>query len=161
MVDKKDRRLLLELLKNGRLSFSDLARRCYMSRQGVFSRVKSLKRKGVIQNFTVNLNNKKIGLNVKAFILVETKPLRDVQNKDFNGLRILPQISQIHNLFGRYSYLIEVIAGDVDELKDIVRKIHDLEIVIRTETMMVYKSEKNKPQDPFMGILNPEKIEKK
>ena len=46
MLGKKDKKLLLELLKNGRLSFSKLGRICKMTRQSVFSRIKTLKNEG-------------------------------------------------------------------------------------------------------------------
>jgi DNA-binding Lrp family transcriptional regulator len=153
MIENKDRKILGELLKNGRISFSDLGRKCHMTRQSVFSRIKSLEHKGIIKNFTVNLNEKKLGLNLKAYVLVESGPFRESKNNPFNSLKSLPQISEIHNLFGRYSFLIEVFVKDIDELKEIVKKIREIEHVRRTETMIVYNTEKYMPQHPIEGIL--------
>ena len=154
MLRNKDKKLLLELLKNGRLSFSKLGRICKMTRQSVFSRIKTLKNKGIIKNFTVNLDEKKLGLNLKAYILVETEPLRINREKAWNLLKALPQISQVHQLFGRYSFLIEVVVRNIDELSEIVRKVHRIEVVRRTETMIVFKTEKYRPQHPLEGVLS-------
>jgi Lrp/AsnC family transcriptional regulator for asnA, asnC and gidA len=154
MLSEKDKKLLRELIKNGRMSFSDLGRSCHMSRQSVFSKIKTLKRKGIIKNFTVNLNEKKLGLNLRAYILVETEPLRLHGEKALNMLRALSQVSQVHHLFGRYSFLIEVVVKDVNELSEIVKKVHGLEVVRRTETMIVFRTEKYRPQHPIEGILS-------
>jgi DNA-binding Lrp family transcriptional regulator len=153
MIENKDKKILGELVKNGRISFSDLGRKCHMTRQSVFSRIKSLEHKGVIKNFTVNLNEKKLGLNLKAYILVETEPLRAFEKDTISSLRNLPQISGIHNLFGRYGFLMEVLVRDIDELKETVHKIHESEFVRRTETMIVCSSEKYVPQHPIEAAL--------
>ena len=154
MLNEKDRKVLKELVKNGRISFADLGRKCHMTRQSVYSRIKSLRNRGIIKNFTVNLDMKKMNLNLHAYVLIEMEPIRHRDNKKLDFVKSLPQITQIHILFGRYGYIIEVMTKDMDELKDIVRKIHDLETVRRTETMIVYKTDKYNPQHPVEGILS-------
>ena len=156
MIDKKDKKILIELLKGGRRSFADLARSCKMTRQSIFSRIKSLKRKGIIKSFTVNLNQQKLGLNLKAYILISADLSDYLKNPDKNpirNLRLLPQVSQIHRLFGRFDFLIEVLVKDIDELSDIVGKIHKLEMVNRTETMIVHNNLKYNIQHPFENAL--------
>jgi len=154
MIDKKDKKILLELLKDGRKSFTDLARSCKMTRQSVFSRVKSLKRKGIIKDFTVELNHQKLDLNLKAYILISANPSKKAREKASEVLITLPQISQIHKLFGRFDFLIEVIVKDINELSNIVGKIHELEVINRTETMIVRKNIKYDIQHPLEYVLS-------
>lgn len=153
MIDKKDKKLLTELLKDGRESFSGLAKSCRMTRQSIFSRVKSLKRRGVIRNFTVNLDHQKIGLNIKAYILISAEPLGKFRDKAMKILMQFPQISQIHILFGRFDFLVEVAVKDIDELSSLLGKIHELEMVNKTETMIVYKNIKYDIQHPIENAL--------
>ena len=156
MIDKKDKKILIELLKDGKKSFADLARSCKMTRQSIFSRVKSLKRKRIIKNFTVNLNHQKIGLNLRAYILISADLSGYLRNPDKNpikNLEVLPQVSQIHRLFGRFDFLIEILVKDVNELSDIIRKIHKLEIITRTETMIVHEKVKHNIQQPIENAL--------
>ena len=153
MIDKKDKKLLTELLKDGRASFSDLAKSCKMTRQSIFSRVKSLKRRGVIRNFTVNLDHQKIGLNIKAYILISAEPLGKFRDKATKILMQLPQISQIHILFGRFDFLVEVAVKNIEELSGLLEKIHELEMVNKTETMIVYKNIKYNIQHPVEKAL--------
>lgn len=153
MIDKKDKKLLVELLKDGRKSFADLARACRMTRQSIFSRVKSLKRKGVIKRFTVVLDQQKLGLNLKAYILLSASPSEEARDRASKILAQFPQISQIHRLFGRFDFLVEVLVKDINELSEIIGKIHRLGVVTKTETMIVYQNIKYDVQHPFEKVL--------
>jgi Lrp/AsnC family transcriptional regulator for asnA, asnC and gidA len=153
MIDKKDKKILVELLKDGRKSFAELARACRMTRQSIFSRIKSLKSKGVIKSFTVILDQQKLGLNLKAYILLSASPSEKARERASTVLTQFPQISQIHRLFGRFDFLIEVLVKDINELSDIIGKIHRLEVVTSTETMIVYKNIKYDVQHPFENVL--------
>ena len=153
MIDKKDKKILIELLKDSRMSFADLARACKMTRQSIFSRIKSLRRKGIIKNFTVNLDQQKLGLNIRAYILISADPLGKFREKATKALMQLPQISQIHILFGRFDFLLEVLIKDMNELSQLLSKIHELEMINKTETMIVYKNVKYDIQHPIENAL--------
>lgn len=154
MIENKDKKILLELLKNGRISYADLARACKMSRQGSFSRIKSLKRNGIIENFTVNLNQHKLGFNLKAYVLIAADPYKEFRVKAVEKLKTFPEISQIHELFGRFDFLVEILVKDINELTKVLSKIHELEMVNRTETMIVYETFKNNIKHPFEAELS-------
>jgi len=154
MIDKKDKKVLVELLRDGRKSFADLARTCRMTRQSIFSRIKSLRHNGIIKNFTVTLDQQKLGLNLKAYILLSARPSEEAREKVSKILSQFPQVSQINRLFGRFDFLIEVLVKDINELSDIIGKIHKLEVVTRTETMIVYKNIKYDVQHPFENVLS-------
>ena len=153
MIDKKDKKILIELLKDGRESFADLARACKMTRQSIFSRIKSLRRKGIIKNFTVNLDQQKLGLNIRAYILISADPLGKFREKATKTLMQLPQISQIHILFGRFDFLVEVLVKDMNELSQLLSKVHELEMINKTETMIVYENIKYDIQHPIENAL--------
>jgi len=154
MIDKKDKKVLVELLRDGRKSFADLARTCRMTRQSIFSRIKSLRHNGIIKNFTVTLDQQKLGLNLKAYILLSARPSEEAREKASKILSQFPQVSQINRLFGRFDFLIEVLVKDINELSDIIGKIYKLEVVTRTETMIVYKNIKYDVQHPFENVLS-------
>jgi len=135
-------------------SFADLAKSCRMTRQSIFSRIKSLKGKGIIKNFTVSLNQQKLGLNLKAYILISADPSEELREKASNILTQFSQFSQIHRLFGRCDFLIEVLVKDIEELSAIIGKLHKLEMIKSTETMIVYKNVKYNIQHPLENVLS-------
>ena len=152
MLDEKDKKVLRELVKDGRISFADLGRKCHMTRQSVFSRIKSLKHRGIIRNFTVNLDKKKLGLNIIAYVLIDTE-LKALKSKEIESLVKLPEVSEIHHIFGRYSIILEVNAKNMNDLSDLIRKIHEYPYIRRTETLIAHTTRKYMPQHPTIGIL--------
>ena len=152
MINEKDKKILRELIQNGRMSFADLGRKCHMTRQSVYSRIKSLQHKGIIRNFTVNLDKKKLGLNIIAYILIDTE-LKTLKSKQIENLIKLPQISEVHHIFGRYSVILEVRAKDMNELSNLIEKIHEFPYIRRTETLIVHVTRKYMPNHPAIGVL--------
>jgi len=153
MMNEKDRKLLLELMKESRMSLSDLARHCGMSRQGVFARIRSLRSQGIIRNFTVNIDPRKLGLAVKAYLLIEAEPVKEFRDEADEIVKKYPQVTQIHHLFGRFDVLLEVVARDTEELTNLVAKIHELKMVRKTETMIVYRTVKSEQEHPIENVL--------
>ena len=153
MINEKDKKILLELLKNGRISFADLGRKVHMTRQSVYSRIKSLQHTGIIRNFTVNLDKKKLGLNIIAYILIDTE-LKALKSKELENLIKLPQITEVHHVFGRCNLILEVRARDINELSGIIKKIHESPYIRKTETLIVHTTRKFKPDHSVEGILS-------
>lgn len=152
-LKEKDKYILLELLKNGRASLSELGRRLRMSRQSVFSRIKSLKNRGIIKNFTVNLDEEKIGLGIRAYILILIEPQKKARKEVNDFLRKCKQISQIHYLFGRFDFLLEVLVRTREELTELLKNIHKFEAIRKTETFIVYDMIKYAHKDPVERVL--------
>ena len=152
MINEKDKKILIELIQNGRISFADLGRKCHMTRQSVYSRIKSLQHRGIIRNFTVNLDKKKLGLNIIAYILMDTE-LKALKSKEIESLVKLPEISEIHHIFGRHSIILEIRARDMNELSDIIKKIHEFPYIRKTETLIVHTTRKFMHNHPAIAVL--------
>ncbi|MDH5346132.1 MAG: Lrp/AsnC family transcriptional regulator, partial [Gammaproteobacteria bacterium] len=100
-MDKYDARILSALQKDGRLSWARLAERINLSASACQRRVEALVEQGVIQNFTVNLNEQALGHHVKAFVAVNI----DRQNTELahefrRKVREHPQVQACHMISG-------------------------------------------------------------
>ena len=82
-IDEIDEKIIHSLNKNGRISYTDLAKDIGLSRVAVQSRINALIDHGVIERFTAVINPEKIGINVSAFFNVEVEPkhLHDLADK--------------------------------------------------------------------------------
>lgn len=82
-IDEIDRRIIQALNKNGRISYTDLAKDIGLSRVAVQARINTLMDNGVIERFTAVINPEKIGINVSAFFNVEVEPkyLHEIADK--------------------------------------------------------------------------------
>lgn len=73
-LDELDRNIISILNKNGRISYTDLAKEIGLSRVAVQARINALMEEGVIERFTAVINPSKIGIDVSAFFNVEVEP---------------------------------------------------------------------------------------
>ena len=152
-LDELDRKLLLDLLMDGRVPYAELGKKYGLSRQAIYNRIQSLKKRGVIKGFTVEVNPRSLGLNLRAYIFIVAEPSREAREESEKLLRKYPQISAIHLLLGRFDVLLDVLVRDIDELKNLLMEIHSLKMVRKTETFIVYQSVKDYPKHPIEGAL--------
>jgi DNA-binding Lrp family transcriptional regulator len=152
-LKKKDKCILKALLENGRLSYSELGRRCGISRQVAFERVKKLSDEGVVKGFSVCLDVDKLGFSFKAYILLIAKPEEKLRNELAEFLSNSKNVRNIQLLFGRFDFFLELLFRDKDELTEFLRAMQSFGAVERTETFIVYQTMKDKPEDVFMGVF--------
>lgn len=114
-MDRYDARILSTLQEDGRISWSQLAIKISLSASACQRRVEALVDKGIIENFTVNLNEKKLGHNVKAFVEVNIDRQNTELAEDFRRrVREHPQVQACHMISGTIDFMLEVVAKDLD-----------------------------------------------
>ena len=114
-MDNYDTRILKALQRDGRISWSRLAGEINLSASACQRRVEALVDRGVIENFTVNLNEMALGHNVKAFVAVNMDRQNPELAEDFRRqVRLHPQVQACHMLSGNIDFMLEVVATDLD-----------------------------------------------
>lgn len=74
-----------------------------------------------------------------GFALLSISPLHE--KSVFEALRNIPQITEIHPLFGDYDILIKMECTDIDQIGELViQKIRSLKGVVDSKTMIGTKS---------------------
>ncbi|MCF2943169.1 Lrp/AsnC family transcriptional regulator [Paenibacillus tarimensis] len=105
-MDQTDRLILTELYNNSRITMKELGERVHLTGQAAASRVMKLEDTGVIEGYTIRVNQSKLGCFVHAFITIITKkhdhqPLRDfIQSKKRHVLNS-------YKISGEGCYLLE------------------------------------------------------
>jgi DNA-binding Lrp family transcriptional regulator len=114
-MDKYDTRILSVLQKDGRISWSRLAERINLSSSACQRRVEALVEHGIIESFTVSLNEVALGHNVKAFVAVNMDRQSPGLAEEFrHRVREHPQVQACHMLSGSIDFMLEVVAKDLD-----------------------------------------------
>lgn len=121
-LDDTDRAILRELQADGRLSNARLSEKLALSETPCWRRLKRLEAEGYIESYQANLDRRKLGFGVVAFVQVtlgnhagET-PLRFEQQ-----VSQLPEVLSCHNVSGDCDYLMQVVAADLDAYGAFVR----------------------------------------
>jgi len=114
-MDRLDAAILSELQNDGRISWSKLAEQINLSASACQRRVEALLDRGVIENFTVNLNEDALGHHVKAFVAVNIDRQNTALAQDFRRrVREHPQVQACHMISGTIDFMLEVVADDLD-----------------------------------------------
>lgn len=114
-MDRYDTRILSTLQEDGRISWSRLAKRINLSASACQRRVEALIERGVIEHFTVNLNEASLGNSVKAFVEVNVDRQNTELAQDFRRKVVEhPQVQACHMVSGTIDFMLEVVASDLD-----------------------------------------------
>ena len=131
ILDEKDHKIIAVLRENSRISIRDLAKKINLRPSTVHQRIKILKKENVIEKFTLKLNNKAIGENFIAFVLVNTK-------KDLDE-RILTNnhVKEVFGITGQYDIIMKLKFKDVEEFNDFIINFRKELSIKETLTMVV------------------------
>ena len=120
-MDEYDARIIEELKRDGRLSWAALAKRISLSASACQRRVESLLERGVIENFTVNLDDRARGYQVRAFVSVNVDRQRNDLAQDFREAVIAhPNVQSCHMISGGIDFMLEVVAADLAAFGDFI-----------------------------------------
>ena len=73
-LDELDQKIIQLLIKNARMSYSDIGQQIGISRVAVKMRVQALEQKGIIEEYTTIINPQKISGAISCYFEIETKP---------------------------------------------------------------------------------------
>jgi len=73
MLDHTDMRIVEELSKNSRITMKELGEKVHLTGQAAASRVAKLEDNGIIEGYTIKVNQVKLGCYIHALINIFTK----------------------------------------------------------------------------------------
>ncbi|MFC0233280.1 Lrp/AsnC family transcriptional regulator [Vagococcus entomophilus] len=117
-MDQIDKEILNCLNENARMSLKKIAERCFVSSPAVSARIHRLEEEKIITSYGIEVDYKKIGFHIKAFISVQIDP----QQKD----SFYPFIDSCQNVLecdcvtGEYAMLLKVVFPSTDELDQFI-----------------------------------------
>jgi Lrp/AsnC family leucine-responsive transcriptional regulator len=124
-MDEIDRRLVTELVGDGRCSYQELGRLVHLSANSVADRVRRLRRSGVVSGFHAELGLAAVGRTLLA--LSDTKLHPEVDRIGFEReLAEVPQVLAATHTTGEYDYQIRLACRDTEELESVVDRLRAL-----------------------------------
>ena len=135
-LDKLDLQIIHEMMETAEISYADLGKKLFVSGGTIHVRIKKLQEYGVVKGTKLNVDIKKLGYDITAFvgIYLEKSSLYDTVAKD---LRRIPEIIRLNYTTGNYSMFLEIVCKDINQLRyvlhDELQKIKGIE---RTETFI-------------------------
>lgn len=144
-LDKLDKQILSELMKNAKTPYTELAQKLYVSGGTIHVRMKRMEEMGVVKGHSLSVDYKKLGYDVVAFlgIYLEKNSLYDeVAEK----LKQIPEVLSAHYTTGLYSIFTKIVCRDTNHLRDILHdKIQMISGIQRTETFISLQESIDRP----------------
>lgn len=121
-MEEIDRRIVTLLARDGRMSFTDLARETGLSVSAVHQRVRRLEKRGVVRGYAAIVDHDAIGLPLTAFVSI--KPIDPAAPDDApERLAHLTAIEACHSVAGDESYILKVRVASPVALEDLLQQI--------------------------------------
>ncbi len=114
-LDKFDIAILHELQSDGRLTNAELAHRVGLSAAPCWRRVRALEAAGYIAGYHAELDRRKLGLDVLAFVRLDAERIAgDATHKLEAAIQKLPEVIACHYISGTGTFELQVVAQDLD-----------------------------------------------
>ncbi len=113
-LDQVNMRVLEELLRDPRLSMSELGRRVGMSSPAVTERVRRLEEARVIQGYRLELNPVALGLPITAYIRIRPNPGQLPRIAEL--AQQIPEVVECHRVTGEDCFILKVHIPAIDQL---------------------------------------------
>jgi DNA-binding Lrp family transcriptional regulator len=114
LLDNKNSAILSVLKENSRASIRDISKKTGIRPSTVHQRIKGLQEEGVIEKFTVKLNDDKIGEGFCVFMLIAGSTERYLGNEIMKS----NVIKGIYGITGEYDLLLKMKFRDMIEFND-------------------------------------------
>ncbi len=142
-MDEVDAAILSILAGNSRTSLRRIASRIGLPYTTVYSRIRRMEEKGVIQRYTVLLDHSKLGYRITAVTQVS------VQGRYIESLEKLVagrrEAVAVYDITGEYDMLVIARFKSIEELDSFIKWLNKLEGVERTVSSVVFRVVKEDP----------------
>jgi Lrp/AsnC family transcriptional regulator, leucine-responsive regulatory protein len=114
VLDRYDVAILGELQREARLSNAELAARIGLSAAPTWRRVKWLEEQGYITGYRAELDRRRVGLGVLAFVRVDAERNNASAKALEEAIRALPEVVACHYISGAGTFELQVVVTDLD-----------------------------------------------
>ena len=122
-LDAIDRRLLMALQENGRLTATELAERVGLTTSPCLRRLRLLEEAGIIRGYTAVIDQNKVGLPVSVFVSIKLDRQQEEAMQRFEAaVRRCPEVLECYLMTGPRDYLLRVVARDLADYERFVKE---------------------------------------
>jgi len=122
-LDEIDARILAALDADGRLSMSELGRIVGMSAPSVTERVRRLENNGVIRGFTIDVDTRALGYQIRA--MVRIRPLPGKLHLVERMIAERPEFIECDKITGDDPFLARLVVRSIEEMDDVLEALSE------------------------------------
>jgi DNA-binding Lrp family transcriptional regulator len=115
MLDQRDRKILVELQDDSRITMQSLAERVGLSTSACWRRVRALEEEGVIERYAAIVNARKAGFGLSALVQVSLARHEEENVEQFiREVLQHPEVLECFATSGEADFHLRVVVADID-----------------------------------------------
>lgn len=135
-LDDIDMRIVAALQRDCKTPLARIGETVGLSAPSVMERIRKLEQAGVIRGYHADVDAKKVGLDITAFVGVSINFPKGIDRFE-KTVKPMPQVLECHHVTGGPTLLLKVKVRNTAALEQLISNIRVIEGVERTETMVV------------------------
>ena len=140
-IDDINLKIIDILNKDSSTPFVDIAKRIGVSDATVHIRVRRMIATGIINKFTISVDNDLLGYDHLAFMGINISP--GSADQIISDLLRIEEVLEMHEMHGKFDLLLKIRAKNLNQMRDIVEnKICKIPHILESELMTVLKTDK-------------------
>jgi DNA-binding Lrp family transcriptional regulator len=144
VLDAIDRRILLELQADGRMTNVELARRAGISAPPCLRRVRRLEEAGIIRGYHADSDPQKLGWEITFFAIVGLDSQKEAVLSAFEQLVAnWPEVRECHMIRGGGDFLLRLVARDTTHENQLTQRLTGLPTVSRVQTLQTIRTSRS------------------
>lgn len=152
-LDRADLKILEVMQETGDIRLDELGAKVNLSRSQCSRRLERLRRDGYIARVAALLNPDRLGLGVKAYILVGLMPHVEIAHAFHEAVRKSPEILECNMMAGDTDFLLRVHTQDLKTLRKLIATLTSTKQVSTLKTNIVIEETKNISALPLLAHL--------
>lgn len=149
-LDNIDHKIISLLLEDGRASFSAIANEVKLTDVAIKKRFERLKRRGIINSITADLNLKVLGYENPIFVQIRSELSK---NKDvIKKLKELDYVIDLYQVLGEYNLIAKLVVPDLDSAEKFVDTLGKFDGVLDIKTSVVISEVKKSKALPSFSL---------
>jgi Lrp/AsnC family transcriptional regulator, leucine-responsive regulatory protein len=148
-IDQLDRKIIGQLIVDGRVPLAELGRRVNLSPPAVAERVQRLERTGVITGYRAEIDPRALGYSLTAIVRVKPAPgrLRRIPELALE----IPEVGECHRITGEDCFYLKLHLRSIDDLSDVLDRF----LAYGETTTSIINSSPIPRRDPPIGDAAP------
>ena len=135
-LDNIDKGILEILMKNAKISYTEIAKKLIVSTGTIHVRMKKMENYGIVKKIKLEINHEKIGYDLTSFLGIYLEKGSNY-NYVINELNKIKEVVEAHYTTGIYSIFVKIICKNTKHMREILNdKIQQITSIQRTETII-------------------------
>lgn len=140
-IDAIDRRIIIELQEDGRMTNVELARRAGISAPPCLRRVRRLEETGIIRGYHAETDPQKLGFAITFFVIIGLDTQKDAALVGFEHLvATWPEVRECHMIRGGGDFLLKLVARDTAQENELTRKLTEASGVATVRSLQTIRT---------------------